>query len=131
MTDWTPEREVEAKKWADICKDDVVGIGAYLPDAIREIVRQREELRIAKNSWNFEEGQRCFAERDRWMAAEKDAVLHVCSLRAQLDEYERVGTAAAEVARLKAERDAMVKKLSDALMGLSHIQRVSIGSCDQ
>ena len=34
-------------------------------EAIREM---REELRIAKNSRNWEEGQRCFAERDAALA---------------------------------------------------------------
>lgn len=36
-----------------------------LPDALKEIKRLREELRIAENSWNFEEGKRIIAQRDK------------------------------------------------------------------
>ena len=80
MTDWTLERMAAGRSvraWtrnlslASTASDhEPCPSGSHRASAaaIREIQWLREELRIAKNSWNWEEGQRCFAERDAALA---------------------------------------------------------------
>lgn len=64
-----------------------------LPDALDENERLREELRIAENSWNFEEGKRIIGERD--------------DLRGRLDRIEALA------GELRSERAAAMKERDD------------------
>lgn len=44
MTNWTQEREAEAQMWANLHIGDIAGAGMYLPDALDEIKRLRDQL---------------------------------------------------------------------------------------
>lgn len=102
--EWDLEDQECARRWAV----DVGGVeSAWVLCALMDIERLKEELRIAKNSWNFEEGKRIIGERDN-LRTQRDSL---CRQRKNLQ---------ADVQRLKSTKDR-----AQALLGEMRSERAA------